>query len=329
MSSPREKSQRTEGVPTARSDIWHSDGSVVLQAGDTQFRVHWSILALNSSFFRSLQGLPQPPGQASIDGCPLILLSDSFSDVEHLLRALYTPALFSQKALPFPYIASFVRLGRKYDFKELLDIAVERLVFENPTDVDEYEALLKPFKASPADDWKFQTTRIVHYPGIHHDILTLARENDLLTVLPCAYFRVSTFSLVEIFDGVPRPDGTIATLTSMDQRLCALGRERLMKTQWEIDNTFGWMVSWNPSEQDGCLDSPRCRERKDRVVANFLRTPKVGAVGSPSAPALQTWFCSACVQRAQILMTAGRARMWESLPAVYNLPPWNELKNEL
>ncbi|KAJ7287177.1 hypothetical protein C8J57DRAFT_995026, partial [Mycena rebaudengoi] len=70
------------------SEIWHTDGSVVLQAQNTQFRVHWSVLSLNSSFFREMQGLPQPPDQPSIDGCIIIQLSDSVEDVEHLLKAL-------------------------------------------------------------------------------------------------------------------------------------------------------------------------------------------------------------------------------------------------
>lgn len=91
MSSPPAKRQRTENAPLTRSDIWHSDGSVVLQARDTQFRVHWSVLALHSSVFRGMQGLPQAVDQPSMDGCPVVELSDSVEDVEHLLRALYNP----------------------------------------------------------------------------------------------------------------------------------------------------------------------------------------------------------------------------------------------
>jgi hypothetical protein len=92
MSSPAAKRQRTEDAPT-RSEIWHSDGSIVLQADNTQFRVHWGLLALHSSFFRNMQGLPQPPNQPSIDGCPIVALHDAVVDVEYLLKALYTPSV--------------------------------------------------------------------------------------------------------------------------------------------------------------------------------------------------------------------------------------------
>lgn len=76
-----------------RSDIWYHDGSLVLQAHNIQFRVHWSVLSQHSSFFRDMQGLPQPPDQPSVDGCPILELSDTVADIEHLLKALYNPCV--------------------------------------------------------------------------------------------------------------------------------------------------------------------------------------------------------------------------------------------
>jgi hypothetical protein len=90
--SPPAKRQRTEDVPITRSRIWYKDGSVVLQAQDKQFRVHWSVLSKNSAFFRDMQDLPQPEmEQETVEACPLIPLSDSVVDIEHLLDTLYNP----------------------------------------------------------------------------------------------------------------------------------------------------------------------------------------------------------------------------------------------
>lgn len=86
-----------------------------------------------------------------------------------------------QKVLPFGVVAALIRLGRKYDFRDLLDAAVERLMFENPTTLEGFDALLT--------DNRYQTTRILHQPGILYDILTLARENNIQSALPCAYYR--------------------------------------------------------------------------------------------------------------------------------------------
>lgn len=90
--APPVKRQRTEEQLT-RSEIWHADGSVVLQAETIQFRVHWSVLSLHSSFFRDLRDRPQAPGHPSTEGCPLIELNDSSRDLQHLLNALYDPSV--------------------------------------------------------------------------------------------------------------------------------------------------------------------------------------------------------------------------------------------
>jgi hypothetical protein len=105
MSSPPAKRQRTEDEPITRSQIWNSDGSVVLQAANTQFRVHWSVLARNSSVFRDMQGVPQPADQPGVEGCPIVELSDDTDDVGYLLMALYIPSVclaFWWRVLTFP-----------------------------------------------------------------------------------------------------------------------------------------------------------------------------------------------------------------------------------
>ncbi|KAJ6631590.1 hypothetical protein B0H10DRAFT_1772398 [Mycena sp. CBHHK59/15] len=83
------KHQHTENTSITCSEIWCNDGSVILQAHFTQFHIHWSVLSLHSSFFREMQSLPQPPDQPSVEGCPIIKLSDSEADLTHLLEALY------------------------------------------------------------------------------------------------------------------------------------------------------------------------------------------------------------------------------------------------
>jgi hypothetical protein len=75
-------------------DLWFSDGSVVLKAENTIFRVHISQLGRRSLFFRDLFSLPQPANDTvgfdgTFDGCPLLVLHDSAEDLSNLLKALY------------------------------------------------------------------------------------------------------------------------------------------------------------------------------------------------------------------------------------------------
>ena len=84
-------------TPKRHSDFWFSDGSVVLLAHDTLFRVHKTFLSRHSLVFRDMFTLPQPSTSAStivssedeIDGCPVVDLHDSPNDVSSLLYALY------------------------------------------------------------------------------------------------------------------------------------------------------------------------------------------------------------------------------------------------
>jgi hypothetical protein len=93
--------------PVRHPDLWFSDGSVVLKAQNTLFRVHISQLSRHSAFFRDLFSLPQPPrgGRArslsassvtsvtdggQLEGCPVVYLhDDTAEDVGNLLSALY------------------------------------------------------------------------------------------------------------------------------------------------------------------------------------------------------------------------------------------------
>ena len=78
------------GAPVTRSDIWLDDGSVVIQAGFTQFRVHRTMLSRHSTIFKDMFSVAQPGDlDPSIEGCPLVHLSDSPEDIRHILSALY------------------------------------------------------------------------------------------------------------------------------------------------------------------------------------------------------------------------------------------------
>ncbi|KAJ7649969.1 hypothetical protein FB45DRAFT_886455 [Roridomyces roridus] len=163
-SPPPAKRQRPDDQEIVRSEVWYDDGSVVLQASATQFRVHWSVLSSHSSFFRDMQGLSQPQDEPKVEGCPIVELPDSAQDVETVLKALYNPFLFAKKSLPLSVIASHIRLGRKYDMKEFLQTMVQRLADEHPQTLEEY--------------------------GILIDLLAVVRENNLFALLPSAYLRV-------------------------------------------------------------------------------------------------------------------------------------------
>lgn len=68
--------------------LWFHDGSIILQAGSMLFRVHQTILALQSPFFAQLFEVPQPPQVETYEGCPLVVLYDTEEDARIFLLAL-------------------------------------------------------------------------------------------------------------------------------------------------------------------------------------------------------------------------------------------------
>ncbi|KAJ7043716.1 hypothetical protein C8F04DRAFT_1073072 [Mycena alexandri] len=311
--APPPKRQRTEDVSVTRSDIWYPDGSVILQAQDTQFRVHWSLLAQSSSFFRDMQALPQPPDQPSVEGCPVIELHDAVADVKNLLVVLYTPMFPSEQTTEFDIVSALVRLGRKYEFRKLLDWAVGIVMSAIPTRLPDYLSMQFPGK------------NLIDYNGIELEILTLARENDILSALPCAYYFVaSSYPQKDLFQGVSKDGGDQRlSLASIDLQRCILGRQALLSTQNKPGYTFGWLPSWVPSPK--CNNPADCKIRRDAEICH--RWTKSDVVrgfdyATPSRP-----FCPACTQQTSALIEAGKRKLWEDLPSFFDLPPWDELKN--
>ncbi|KAJ7729089.1 hypothetical protein DFH07DRAFT_850509 [Mycena maculata] len=321
MTSSSAKRQRTEDAPIARSEIWHDDGSLVLQAENTQFRVHWGVLSLNSPFFQNLKGLPQPPDQPSIEGCPVVELPDDAADVEYLLKALYIPTFLMQKKLPFPAAAALIRLGRKYDFKDVLNTTVERVTFENPATLEKYDALI-------VDRGRYGPRSILNYPGILYDMLSLAREHSIMSVLPCAYYRAILYQPTLIFDGTPRGDGTSTVLATIDQRRCVQGREKLIKAQFRVGYTHAWV---RDRERLDCIDSEGCDTLRARLLDRFLDTLSLWALCGPTVELDTTvkQLCHSCATYARESMESGRKKIWDELPSFFDLPPWSELTNDL
>lgn len=84
-----EEAESTAPVTLVRSDIWYRDGSIILQAENTQFKVYQGVLEESSSVFEDMFSFPQPPLETElVDGCPIVHLSDPAEEVRYILQAL-------------------------------------------------------------------------------------------------------------------------------------------------------------------------------------------------------------------------------------------------
>lgn len=133
-------------------DLWFSDGSVVLRAETTLFRVHISQLVRRSLFFRDLFALPQPAKDevgldGTFDGCPLLILHDSAEDLSNLLNALYDGGPYVTLCLVALKISSYspqcIREQRTRGFPRCLwCFEVINQICHRPAEVEAYRTSL-------------------------------------------------------------------------------------------------------------------------------------------------------------------------------------------
>ena len=68
--------------------LWYEDGTIVLQADSTLFKVFRGILAAESSVFQDMLSVGKSDTGETYEGCPLVRLYDSSADLEFFLKAL-------------------------------------------------------------------------------------------------------------------------------------------------------------------------------------------------------------------------------------------------
>lgn len=84
-------SRSNQDLTRKSSEFWFNDGNVVLQTKTTQYRIHSSLLSIQSSVFEDMFAIPQPEQSAQplLEGCPVVLVTDSAEDWDALLGLLY------------------------------------------------------------------------------------------------------------------------------------------------------------------------------------------------------------------------------------------------
>jgi hypothetical protein len=85
-------------------DVWFEDGTLVVRAETTVFRVYRGILASQSEVFKDMLAFPQPddPEAEAFDGCPVVRVQDSAEDMSCFLRVLHDTkyAIYLSSSLP-------------------------------------------------------------------------------------------------------------------------------------------------------------------------------------------------------------------------------------
>ncbi|KZP11463.1 hypothetical protein FIBSPDRAFT_899028 [Athelia psychrophila] len=319
------KRKRVEEAPelpipvrsTTRSDIWLEDGNIVIQAEGTQFKVYRGILAAHSPIFKDMFSMPQPPSEAevTVEGCSVVHVADLAVDVAIILRALFLRGHIDTglKALPITTIATFLRLGKKYEIEILRAEALKRLFGEYPSTLKDWDKLAL-------------NSLVAENGGVVIDAANLAREHGLLSILPITLLEsCDQHSTKELVTGLSRADGTITAFSPSNSFACFAAWEVLSQVQ--SDTTLAWIEETTPSTYPACKTSEHCIKSRSEIIlrgldcwSNFTRWLDKIANGLD--------MCGSCQMVAENLHENGRVQFWDALPGAFGLPGWDELAKE-
>ncbi|PIL26653.1 hypothetical protein GSI_11278 [Ganoderma sinense ZZ0214-1] len=210
------------------ADMWFEDGNVIVIAQNIAFRFHKGVLSHHSQVFRDLFLVPQPSSSDAspidtLDGCPVVRVSDTSYDFKELLRALYggVSYLHPSKSASFPVLAALGRLAHKYQLDQLLDAVVQRLKRS-------FTTRLATWDRSGGFDPTRSPMRLYRDHAI--EALNLLRLLDRPEMTPMAVYGCCQLPPKALVRGVRRADGAALECLALDDlEWCLAAKESLMR----------------------------------------------------------------------------------------------------
>lgn len=126
-----------------------------------------------------------------------------------------------------------------------------------------------------------------------------------------------------IFDGTKRSDGTVATLSDKDQRCCIMAWDGLIRRHAFLFEKLDPALH----DTDLCLSVEKCKNAKVNLGRQIL-PPVPQRDICPLDPWSDSWergLCSNCMNIAKASHMERRQKIWDDLPEIFDLPPWDEL----
>ncbi|KAJ6625257.1 hypothetical protein B0H10DRAFT_2161887 [Mycena sp. CBHHK59/15] len=276
-------------------DFWFHDGSIVLLVGSLMFRVHQTVLSTHSEVFAGLFIIPQPPatakGQEMIEGCHVVQLHDNPEDFIELLKGIYHPSHFETSPDELGDM-----LSSKYLIVSLRQRCTSILKSRFPVTFADYNVMISnPHRKHYKSD---DVMRVV----------LLAQECNVLEILPYAYYCVARMGLTRIVSAAE------TDISWKEKALCLMS----------LSHSFLFAFQPAPSCQTPQCGLARGPQKEWRVLE---------AARSPN-PLKQfvRWqslnVCRECIVHAQAQHQAGREEVWLHLPVIFELPAWDELREQ-
>ncbi|KAJ7165467.1 hypothetical protein C8R43DRAFT_878512 [Mycena crocata] len=273
--------------PLIRSDIWFKDGTVVLQAERTLFRVYRGVLASQSSIFHDTFGMPQPAEEPLYEGCPILVLQDSPDDVRSFLLAIHDAGYFINSPVNgIQTLSGLLRLATKYDVGHLRDRMISILASIYPTSLPEW--VLRQCPAGYEE-----------HDGDDFIALNLALEVDVYVILPSIYYACCRHPFAALLD---------APLSITDKKKCVAAVEAFERT-WR-GKVYGMLLDVIST----CDDEGGCHEMQVRWIRDH-GLPTFADVFEFDWDAVA--LCAECTEAGKDEYARERLALWNALPTLF------------
>ncbi|TCD70991.1 hypothetical protein EIP91_000489 [Steccherinum ochraceum] len=335
MAPPRGKKRKTENsvsltsqaeetneIEVEHGSLWFQDGSVVLVAENIGFKVYKGILSQHSEFFQDMFALPQPADGEICEDCPVVRTHDTAKDLLGFLSALHDSMsryLNHSEILSFDEVSILLRLGAKYQVERMTAEAVRRLKTCFPDKLEDFvNARTDRSLFEAYDKSKFYQTAAISLPFSHcRDVITLAREHDLDSLLPSAFYAYAQMNT----EGVVKADTRriASRMSDADRGRCVDGKFKL-----KMALRRNLLACLQQVGLDDCLSPQLClRSKTDRL--EYLCHWDVGPWPLMDRSILNIDlaidFCSVCTTHCNSTYDEKRGETWTNLRKYFDLPP--------
>ncbi|KAJ7490871.1 hypothetical protein FB451DRAFT_1124430 [Mycena latifolia] len=333
------------GAPQRVQELWFEDGNLVIQAGNSQFRVYRGILAARSPVFQDMLSFPQPPDSELVDGCPIVRLTDAEAEITDFLKAIFVPEYFPAFPAPtkFHIVVGCLRLSHKYEVDYLRRRALIHLSSRYRTTLSEWDARAYAVNLDFSSAQRVMSWLAPPGDSFNICVVQLAREVDALWVLPVAFYDLSSafntpenlftpgFSMVKLRGEVLRGavyNGVPTSLSAQDQDSFFQGHAT--HTRAATKDIVAFLC--DPLEIDGCKNPAQwCSGIRLRALQDHWHSLHTFSHLPLTVWDEDGWYslddiCPACFTVLKRTHAEARQAFWDGLPEMYGLPPWEELE---
>lgn len=192
-----------EVVPKViKHSLWFQDGNIILQTTSPSedeihlFRCHKSVLCKHSTVFSRMFGEDNyvcVRRSEEYEGVPVISMPDSSSDVDALLNMLYDPLKLPYKKHHPETLSAIqgpLKLATKYKMDSLRGRFITMLEVDWPSELSKYDK-----KRADMNNPSWYQSLDQTWPHFRSDparVICLAKDCDVTSVLPVAYYELGT-----------------------------------------------------------------------------------------------------------------------------------------